>query len=44
LDQSPFYQLMAERPEVATGIIWVLTKRLRGLVHDISQPDNSRIQ
>ena len=36
LDQSPFYQLMAERPEVATGIIGVLTKRLRDLVHDVS--------
>ena len=44
LDQSPFYQLMAERPEVATGIIRVLTKRLRGLVHDISQPDNRIIE
>lgn len=39
LDQSPFYQLMAERPEVATGIIRLLTRRLRNRVQDISQLD-----
>jgi AAA family ATP:ADP antiporter len=39
LDQSPFYQLMAERPEVATGIIRVLTRHLRNRVRDISQLD-----
>jgi HEAT repeat protein len=40
LDQSPFYQLIAERPEVATGIIRVLTRRLRDRVRDISLLDN----
>jgi len=43
LDQSPFYQLMAERPEVATGIIRLLTRRLRNRVRDISLLD-ARIQ
>jgi hypothetical protein len=37
LDQSPFYQLMAERPEVAMGIIRVLTKLLRDRVRDLAQ-------
>lgn len=37
LDQSPFYQLLSERPEVATGIIRVLTRLLRARVHDLSQ-------
>ena len=40
LDQSPFYQLMAERPEVATGIIRVLTRLLRDRVRDISRLDS----
>jgi CRP-like cAMP-binding protein len=40
LDQSPFYQLMAERPEVATGIIRVLTRLLRDRVRDLSQLDS----
>jgi ATP/ADP translocase/HEAT repeat protein len=43
LDQAPFYELMAERPEVATGIIRVLTGHLRNRVHDIAQL-NSRIE
>ncbi len=29
LEQGPFYELLAERPEIATGIIRVLTQRLR---------------
>ncbi len=37
LDQAPFYELMAERPEVATGIIRVLTGHLRNRVQDIAQ-------
>jgi CRP-like cAMP-binding protein/HEAT repeat protein len=40
LDQSPFYQLIAERPEVATGILRVLTRHLRNRVRDISHLDN----
>lgn len=43
VDQAPFYQLIAERPEVATGIIHVLTRRLRDRLHDVSQLD-SRIK
>jgi hypothetical protein len=37
LDQVPFYELIAERPEVATGIIHVLTNRLRNRMADIAQ-------
>ena len=37
LDQAPFFELMEERPEVATGIIRVLTSRLRDRVKDIGQ-------
>ncbi|MGE5374883.1 MAG: cyclic nucleotide-binding domain-containing protein, partial [Bacteroidota bacterium] len=37
LDRVPFFQLMSERPEVATGVIAVLTRRLRDRVRDISQ-------
>jgi hypothetical protein len=36
LDQAPFYQLMEEHPQVATGIIRVLTERLRGRARDIA--------
>lgn len=36
LDQTPFYQLIAERPEVATGIIRVLTRHLRNRASDIA--------
>lgn len=43
LDQNPFYELMAERPEVATGIIHVLTVHLRNRVKDIAQL-NARIK
>ena len=39
LDQAPFYELIAERPEVATGIIRVLTGHLRNRVRDIAQLD-----
>lgn len=42
LDQAPFYQLMAERPEVAMGIIRVLTSHLRNRVRDIVEL-NARI-
>jgi hypothetical protein len=43
LDQAPFYALMDERPEVATGIIRVLTGRLRERVRDIADL-NARLQ
>jgi AAA family ATP:ADP antiporter len=36
LEQAPFYELMEERPEVATGIIRVLTGHLRNRVRDIA--------
>ena len=36
LDQIPFYDLMADRAEVARGIIHVLTQRLRGRMHDLN--------
>jgi signal-transduction protein with cAMP-binding, CBS, and nucleotidyltransferase domain len=39
LDQMPFYELMEERPEIAAGIIRVLTGRLRNRVDDVAQPD-----
>lgn len=39
LDQAPFFQLIAERPEIATGIIRVLTRLLRDRVHDLSLLD-----
>jgi hypothetical protein len=39
LDQAPFYQLMSERPEVATGIIRVLSRLLRDRVRDIAKLD-----
>ena len=43
LEQAPFYELMVERPEVATGIIRVLTGHLRNRVRDIAQL-NARIK
>jgi len=43
LDRAPFYALMEERPEVATGIIHVLTGHLRNRVRDIAQM-NERIK
>jgi CRP-like cAMP-binding protein len=43
LDQAPFYQLMEERPEVATGIIHVLSGHLRNRVRDIAHL-HARIQ
>jgi len=43
LDRAPFYALMEERPEVATGIIHVLTGHLRNRVRDIAQL-NERIK
>ena len=43
LNQTPFFELMEERPEVATGIIRVLTSRLRDRVRDIGQL-NARIK
>ncbi|UCC86756.1 MAG: SpoIIE family protein phosphatase [Anaerolineales bacterium] len=35
LDQKPFYKLMDERPEVARGIIRVLSEHLRARVRDL---------
>ena len=43
LEQASFYQLIAERPEVATGIIRGLTRLLRDRVRDLSRLD-SRIK
>ena len=37
LDQIQFYDLLEERPEIASGIIRILTKRLRNRVGDIDQ-------
>jgi len=37
LDQSAFYQLISERPEVSIGILRVLTARLRQLAHLAAQ-------
>ena len=37
LDQIPFYDLMADRSEVARGIIRVLTGRLRGRMRDLNE-------
>lgn len=39
LAQAPFYELMADRPEVATGIIRVLTGHLRARVRDLATLD-----
>jgi CRP-like cAMP-binding protein len=36
LDQEPFYALMADRVEVARGVIGVLTRRLRERMRDIA--------
>lgn len=43
LDQASFYELMFERPEVAAGIIRVLTGHLRNRIRDIGLL-NARIQ
>lgn len=43
LDQAAFYELIADRPEIATGIIRMLTGHLRNRVRDISQL-NERIK
>jgi ATP:ADP antiporter, AAA family len=43
LNQAPFFEVMAERPEVAAGVIRVLTGRLRDRVRDIAQL-NARIK
>jgi HEAT repeat protein len=37
LNQSPFYELIADRPEVAIGLIRVLTARLRARVRDVTE-------
>jgi len=37
LDQDPFYELMADRVEVARGIIQVLTASLRARVRELAQ-------
>ena len=38
LDQEPFYELIADRPEVAIGLIRVLSRHLRARVRDMTQP------
>jgi ATP:ADP antiporter, AAA family len=37
LDHGPFYELIADRPEVAIGLIRVLTGRLRARVRDVTE-------
>lgn len=37
LDQAPFYELIVDRPEVAIGLIRVLTARLRARVRDVTE-------
>jgi AAA family ATP:ADP antiporter len=37
LEQEPFYELVEERMEVARGIIQVLSRRLRDMVHDLAE-------
>jgi CRP-like cAMP-binding protein len=37
LDQEPFYELMADYPQVARGVIRMLTQRLRARVHDMHE-------
>jgi len=37
IEQQPFRQLLADRPEVAAGVIAVLTRRLRDRVHDLNR-------
>ena len=37
LDQAPFYELIVDRPEVAIGLIRVLTRRLRARVRDVTE-------
>jgi hypothetical protein len=37
LDQAPFYELIADRPEVAIGLIHVLTRHLRARVRDVTE-------
>lgn len=39
LAQAPFYDLMADRPEVGTGLIRVLTGHLRARVRDVAELD-----
>jgi AAA family ATP:ADP antiporter len=37
LDQAPFYELIVDRPEIAIGLIRVLTGRLRARVRDVTE-------
>jgi hypothetical protein len=37
LDQAPFYELIGDRPEVAIGLIRVLSGRLRARVQDVTE-------
>ena len=39
LDQASFYELIADRPEIATGIIRVLMRYLRNCMHENTQLD-----
>jgi CRP-like cAMP-binding protein len=41
LDQDTLYELMADRVEVARGIIQVLSGRLRTLAHDLAENNSS---
>lgn len=41
LDTGPFYELMADRGEVALGIIHLLARRLRNLVDEIRARDGA---
>jgi len=36
MEQQPFRQLLAYRPEIAAGIITVLTRRLRGRINELN--------
>lgn len=39
LDQTPFFELISDRPEISIGLIRVLTRRLRARVHDVAELD-----
>jgi CRP-like cAMP-binding protein len=37
LDEEPFHHLVAERPEVALGIMRVLSRHLRAVTQDLTE-------
>ncbi len=37
LDQEPFYDLLAEHPKLARGVIGVLSRRLRRMVQEFQR-------